>query len=121
MTEHNWRAKALGVKGAMEKNQISDDEDTVILVQGKNVFGDDIYCYLKLPFKNFKTVKTKLDNKEKFDLRDYGDVVAAGLGAPTDEVREEMQKEYGMIAVAAVEPTPEKFDFEEVDEDDYPF
>lgn len=123
MPQNSWTAKALGVKEPVDPQHIPDDAEVVVLVQAENMFGDPIYCYLKLQFEHYDTVKSKLEAGEKFDLREYGDIIAAGRGEPTDEVRQEISEEYNMVQVAIQEPEPipESFDYEEVDEDNFPF
>lgn len=74
------------------------EEEIVLLLGGYNNFGDKIYNYLKLPMKNVEHVIRAVDGGGRFDLREYGEVIAAGLGLPTDEVRQEIEGQYKMIS-----------------------
>lgn len=78
------------------------DELAVILVQGKNAFGDDIYCYIKLPLKNIPPLQEALAKNQGFTPSRFGTVLAAGRGQPTQEVKDEIgQTEF----TVAFEPT----------------
>lgn len=66
------------------------EELSVILVQGKNAFGDEIYCYLKLPLKNIKPVQDALAGNQGFTPSKFGTVLAAGRGQPTEAVKAEI-------------------------------
>jgi hypothetical protein len=118
MTEQSWHTKALAFKSDTSATDVADDEPVLMLIEGINPFRDKIYCYIKLPYANYRKMREKMMQKEKFNPRDYGEVVAAGLGQPTDEVKKEIKDEYGFVPVS-VNDTPTSFDFEEVD--DYPF
>lgn len=101
MTSSNWVAKAIGLKAGAEAGASgSQEDDVVVLVQGKNVFGDKIYCYLKLPHPSLDEFKGKLASRTKFDIRDYGSIVAAGRGEPTLETESEMKNLFGMLPIA---------------------
>src|SRR4051812_38059895 len=82
-------------------SEISDEElldkMVVIFLQGKNVFGDRIYSYVELALRNLKTLKAKMDSGEDFSPSDFGTVIAAGTGYPSDELKAEMAATYNMV------------------------
>ena len=80
------------------------DEEVVIFMQGKNVFEDRIYSYIKLPLRNLQRLKTALTNNENFIPSDFGTVLFAGKGEPTPELRSEMAVTYGLIDVPKPPP-----------------
>lgn len=79
-----------------EKEKLGEEE-IVLLLSGFNNFGDKIYNYLKIPLKHIETIVYEVDKGGRFDIREYGEVIAAGLGMPTDEVRSEIEGQYRMI------------------------
>jgi hypothetical protein len=78
------------------------DAVIVILLQGTNLFGDEIYSYLEANGRNLKEMFAKMKAGENFVPSDFGKVLAAGRGDPSPEVQEEMRKTYNMIDI----PTP---------------
>lgn len=101
----NWKT------GAYSKNStpVSVDEKlleevVVILLQGKNVYGDPIYTYLRLPLKNLIAMREKMIKKQEFMPAEYGEVLAAGKGEPSAELRSEMAVTYNMIDVPKPQP-----------------
>jgi hypothetical protein len=97
-----WITKALGDVNFSMEEKIDDsllDEDVVILLQGQNMFGDTIYSYVKLTLRNFRRMREDMGIGKNFKPSDYGEVVAAGRGDPSPEVREEMRIKYKMVEV----------------------
>ncbi len=80
------------------------DEEIVILLQGTNLAGDEVYSYVKVIGRDLKRMFAKMRAGENFRPAEYGEVIAAGSGEPPEDVREEMKKEYNMIDV----PMPPK-------------
>ena len=80
------------------------DEEVVILLQGKNVFGDPIFSYLKLTLRNLQELKLKMQESANFMPSDYGTVLAAGKGEPSEELRSEMAVTYNMVDVPKARP-----------------
>ena len=72
-------------------------KETVILAQGKNMFGDEIYSYIKFSMKNFRRLRDAMIAGENFKPSDYGEVIAAGRGEPPQELKDEMRIQYGLI------------------------
>ena len=79
-----------------EKEKLGEEE-IVLLLSGFNNFGDKIYNYLKVPLRNIEIIVRSVDSGGRFDVRDYGEVIAAGIGMPTEEVRREIEGQYRMI------------------------
>lgn len=75
------------------------NENVVILLQGKNVFGDKIFSYLELTLNALQELKAKMRTNDNFMPSDFGTVLAAGKGDPSDELRSEMAVTYNMIDV----------------------
>lgn len=91
---NNWTAKTLGqLPGAGESG---DDEDMLVLVQGKNAFNDSIYCYIKVSSSRMNEFMNVLKTTRQFDLREYGTVVAAGRGVPTADTQIEVTQDLGI-------------------------
>ncbi len=74
------------------------DEEIVLLLTGFNNFGDKIYNYVKLTLKTVDNLIEAVEGGGRFDAREYGEVVAAGLGSPTPEVRKEIESSYRMVS-----------------------
>ena len=75
------------------------DVEIVLLMQGTNLFGDEIYSYVELTGRNVKEMFAKMQAGENFKPSDFGKVLVAGRGEPPPEVREEMRQTYNMIDV----------------------
>lgn|GEM_PF-3306754 len=62
----------------------------VLLLYGKNSFGDKIYSYLEITIPNLRRLKAATMSGEAFTPSDFGTVIAAGRGEPTEEVKAEI-------------------------------
>jgi hypothetical protein len=97
-----WITQALGdVTFSPERKTTESDlmDEVVILLQGKNFFGDEIYTYVKLDLNGFRALRDAMINGTDFIPSDFGTVVAAGRGEPSKELRDEMRVQYKMIDV----------------------
>lgn len=74
-------------------------EKVVILLQGKNVYADQIFTYLQLTLKSLQQLRDKMRKQEDFMPAEYGTVLAAGKGEPSPELRSEMAVTHNMIDV----------------------
>jgi len=74
-------------------------EKVVILLQGKNVYGDQIFTYLQLTLRSLQLLRDKMRKTEDFMPAEYGTVLAAGKGEPTAELRSEMAVTHNMVDV----------------------
>lgn len=88
-----------GGGAAPDFSELFKDEYAVLLLRGKNRFGDKIYSYVKVTLPNIKRLYQSLSLGETtgFTPSDYGEVVAAGTGEPTDEVKAEIAAQYPMM------------------------
>ncbi len=75
------------------------EEKVVILLQGKNVYGDQIFTYLQLTLRDLMRLRSRMRSQCEFMPADFGSVLAAGKGEPSAELRARMTKEYNMIDV----------------------
>ncbi len=91
-----WNAKAIGAGGSGFDPKLLN-EAFVILMQGKNTFGDRIYSYLKLTVKEFLNMQEAIRSGNPFNPSDFGSVVAAGKGEPPTEVRAEIESLYRVM------------------------
>lgn len=91
-----WSSEILG-KSAVDFNALLKDEYAVVLLQGKNVFGDMIYCYVKVILPNIEKLQAALTGGGTFNPSDFGEVIAAGKGTPPEEVRAEIALTYPML------------------------
>ena len=74
------------------------EEEVVVLLMGFNNFGDKIYNYIKIKFRDYFPMRDGIKRGGKFDIRDFGDVVAAGKGEPTAEIRAEVEGAYKFLS-----------------------
>jgi hypothetical protein len=98
--KNNWSTPSFGKH--VSPDLVADeylDTEIVILLQGTNLFGNPVYSYLKLLGKALKEMFTKMQRGENFKPSDFGTVLAAGTGYPSEEVRKEMKDEYNLIDV----------------------
>ena len=92
-----WSAEIIGKTGGVDFANLLKDEVTIVLLRGKNVFGDLIFCYLKITYPNLEKLKTAIAENQRFNISDFGTVLAAGKGEPTDEVKAELAMSYPML------------------------
>ncbi len=71
----------------------------VILLQGKNVYGDPIFTYLQLTLRSLQGLRDKMRAGADFMPAEYGEVLAAGKGEPSAELRSEMAVTHNMVDV----------------------
>lgn len=91
-----WSSPIFG-KSNVNFDELLKDEFGVILLQGKNVFGDMIYCYVKVTLPNIKKLHARLQGTGTFNPSDFGEVIAAGKGDPPPEVRAEISLTYPLL------------------------
>lgn len=104
--ENNWKTAALSKNSTpVAIDDALLEEKVVILLQGKNVFGDQIYTYLRLSLKSLQQLRDKMRKNDNFMPAEYGEVLAAGKGEPSQELRSEMAVIYNMIDVPRPKPT----------------
>ncbi len=91
-----WNTKSIGKNLDLMQNGLLEEE-IVILLNGKNSFGNRIYSFLKLKLKDAMRIHTAIQEGEQFNPSDYGTVVAAGTGDPPDDVRMEIASQYKFV------------------------
>lgn len=95
----NWVASSYSSNStpvAIDEENLLKDE-VVILLQGKNTFGDGIFSYLKLNLKALIELRRAMLQGVDFMPSDFGTVLAAGRGEPSSELKSEMAVTYKMI------------------------
>ena len=76
------------------------DQPVVILLQGLNLFGNQIWSYVEMPLRAVEDLKGALIGGESLKPNRFGKVVASGYGRPPDEIRREMeQKQIGFLGL----------------------
>ena len=84
--------------GSTDKfGELFKDEYAVILLQGRNSFGDMIFSYVEVTLPNIKRLYAALNSGEDFAPSDFGSIIAAGKGNPPDSMREEMARTHNML------------------------
>ncbi|MFZ4124942.1 MAG: hypothetical protein ACOYJ2_02570 [Rickettsiales bacterium] len=86
------------------------NEKGVILLQGKNIYDDQIFTYLELTLRSLIQLRDKMRAQEDFMPAEYGTVLAAGKGDPSPELKSEMAVTHNMIDVPKPKP-PEQSAF----------
>ena len=96
-----------------QADDLSEEElntEVVILLQGKNRNGDEIYSYLKLLMSSVFELRDAIITRRDFSPSDFGDVLAAGLGEPSPELRSEMAVKYDLVDMKP-QAKPKKINF----------
>lgn len=91
-----WSTKGLGNATPPGGGDLMN-EHVVILMQGKNTFGDRIYSYLKITLGDLKRMQAAVQQGNPFNPSDFGSVVAAGKGEPPEEVKAEIAGMYKVL------------------------
>ena len=107
MNNNTWKTGAFSKNSTpVELDDTLLNEKVVILLQGKNVYGDAIYTYLQMTLKSLQQLREKMRRQEDFMPGEYGDVLAAGKGEPSAELRSEMAVTHNMIDVPRPKAAP---------------
>ena len=81
---NKWTTNEVNRSGYNDKlGELLKDEYGVILLQGKNAFGDFIYSYVQITLPNLKRFYNAFSDGTNFNPSDFGTVIAAGTGKPT--------------------------------------
>ena len=100
-----WKTSAFSKNSTpLELDEALLNEKVVILLQGKNIYGDNIFTYLQLTLKSLQLLRDKMRKTEDFMPAEYGEVLSAGKGEPSPEIRSEMAIAYNMIDVPRPRP-----------------
>lgn len=88
----NWTTKTLPSEGIPLHEQF-----VVLLLFGKNSFGDKIYSFVKIYLPHIQNLKSAISSGKGFNPSDFGEVIAAGKGEPPDAVRAEIRASYNVL------------------------
>lgn len=100
-----WKTSAYSKNSTpVEVDDALLSEKVVILLQGKNVYGDPIFTYLQLTLKSLQQLRDKMRSGADFMPAEYGEVLAAGRGEPSAELRSEMAVTHNMVDVPRPKP-----------------
>ncbi len=100
-----WKTSAFSKNSTpVELDDALLNEKVVILLQGKNVYGDQIFTYLQLSLRSLQQLRDKMRKGDDFMPAEYGTVLAAGKGEPSAEMRSEMAVTHNMIDVPRPKP-----------------
>ncbi len=90
---------AVDSKLTVQDVKVLGSELVTLLIRGQNTFGDAIYSYVRLPADEIYKVEQALSaDQGQFFPSHYGEVLAAGRGEPSEEIREEVGAEKFTIA-----------------------
>lgn len=103
-----WTTKTLPSEGVPLSEQF-----VVLLLFGKNSFGDRIYSFVKINLPHIQTLKNAIKSGKGFNPSDFGEVIAAGKGEPPSEVRAEIAASYQVLDNAAPQATAKPTPIEE--------
>ena len=102
-----WKTSAFSKNSTpVELDESLLNEKVVILLQGRNIYGDQIFTYLQLSLRSLQQLRDKMRRKEDFMPAEYGFVLAAGKGEPSPEMRSEMALTHNMINVPRPKVAP---------------
>jgi hypothetical protein len=73
-------------------------EEIVMLLQGKNTDGKRTFAYIKLSVFKLGVLKNAIIQKQDFQPSDFGKVLVSGEGEPSQEIRELMTQQYGLMS-----------------------
>jgi hypothetical protein len=105
-----WSDNETKPNGNADKfGELFKDEYAVILLQGKNSFGDLIFSYVKVSLPNIKRLHAALNSGEDFSPSNFGEILIAGKGVPSDELRAEMASSYNTLQQSANAASPAPF------------
>lgn len=104
---NTWKTSAFSKNSTpVELDDTLLNEKVVILLQGKNIYNDQIFTYLQLTLRSLQQLRDKMRKAEDFMPAEYGEVLAAGKGEPTPEMRSEMAVMHNMVDVPRPKAAP---------------
>jgi hypothetical protein len=84
------------------KRIIAEKTVTILLVRGENPDGESIYAYVAVRADKLEEFMAAQQDGT-FYPEDYGVIIEAGEGEPSDEIRHKMETEYGFNHEAMVD------------------
>ncbi len=104
---NSWKTSAFSKNSTpVELDDELLNEKVVILLQGKNIYGDAIFTYLQMTLRSLQQLRDKMRKQEDFMPAEYGTVLAAGKGEPSAEMRSEMAVTHNMVDVPRPKTAP---------------
>jgi hypothetical protein len=88
------------------EENIDYNKYVVLLLYGKNSFNDQIYSYLKISLGGIEKLKAAVLVGNPFTPSDFGTIIAAGRGEPSDEVRAEISSQYYVLTAQTEDAAP---------------
>jgi hypothetical protein len=73
---------------------IAEKTVCILLVRGESPDGEGIYAYVAVRADKLEAFM-EAQKSGMFYPEDYGVIVESGVGEPTDEIREKMERDYG--------------------------
>ena len=87
-------------KQSVVKSFKSNTKNTaILLLKGWNNFGDRVYSYSKIAYDKLPEIEEKIANNMPLNIRNYGRIIAAGLDEPSEELQNEIEREYSTAPV----------------------
>ncbi len=97
---NSWQGKTQGPSSFhIQADEKLLDETGVILMYGTNTFGDRIYSYIEITMRKLQDMKAAMDRNENVKPSDFGSVLAAGRGEPSQDIKDEMAAKYNLIPI----------------------
>jgi hypothetical protein len=72
-------------------------DDITMLMQGKNSDGQKVFAYIKLSLFQLTAMKNAIKERKSFQPSDFGTVLVSGEGDPSEELRNTMSLQYGLV------------------------
>jgi hypothetical protein len=82
------------VKLTRSEQHIAEKTACILLMRGTNPAGERLYAYVAVRADRLQEFMAA-QSQPRFVLEDYAAVLESGLGEPSADVQEKMQKEYG--------------------------
>lgn len=97
-----WITQSLGSLNLTGESAIDEtvlDEELVILLNGTNMFNDPVYSYVKMTLRGFSRLREAMLSSENCSPSDFGEVLAAGTGTPSQSIIDEMRVKYQLVDI----------------------
>jgi hypothetical protein len=69
------------------------NQRVVVLIYGEGPRGGQVYSYVRLTLARLSQLRAKLMERDRFELSDYGEILASGFREPDDATRQLMARE----------------------------
>lgn len=73
------------------------EQPVVILLQGLNIWGSRVFSYVRMTLFQLQELKDSMDGGASFNPAAFGEVLAAGQGDPSPELRREMAEKHNLV------------------------